>query len=282
MGLTKAHFKQVQSMASWVLPQLDHMIELFYQWLANQPEWETFFSDPDRVQLVKQLQVKHWRDLFSTERLDREYLQRRVRVGEVHARIGLSLAAYFSGVEQSFQLFASELRHPDGRGATVEEVSAMGKMLHVDAMLVIEAYNLVTQRKIADQAEALLEMSTPVAELWESVLLLPIVGVVDSSRAREMMGSVLRHIAESRAKVLIIDISGVPVVDTAVADHLVKMTRATRLMGCSAILSGLSAAVAQTIVELGINIEGIETTATLRDATARAYRQVGLRLAPME
>ena len=278
MALDEKTLKTVERMGEWVRPQITEAIELFYDWMREQPEWDIFFRDPDKIAYAKNLQTKHWEDLFLGGVVNDAYVARRVRVGQVHARIGLSLAAYFAGAEVSFQIFTGQLTRPDGGTATPEEIRAFGKLLHIDALLTIEAYNAVTQKKITDQAEALMEMSTPVAELWESVLLLPVVGVVDSQRAEDMMTSVLRHIAEYRARVLIIDISGVPVVDTAVADHLIKVTRATRLMGCNTILSGLSAAVAQTIVELGINTDDLETTATLRDATARAYRQVGLQL----
>ena len=278
MGLDSQSLSTIQKMGEWVIPKLGEAIELFYDWMRDQPEWDIFFRNPEKLAYTKNLQTKHWEDLFLGGIVNDTYVERRVKVGQVHARIGLSLAAYFAGAEVSFQIFTGQLKRPDGNTATPDEIRAFGKMLHIDALLTIEAYNAVTQKKIADQAEALMEMSTPVAELWESVLLLPVVGIVDSQRAEDMMTSVLRHIAESRAQVLIIDISGVPVVDTAVADHLIKVTRATRLMGCTSILSGLSASIAQTIVELGIDTSALETTATLRDATARAYKRVGLSL----
>lgn len=280
MGLGDKTIDIVRSMGEWVIPQLDRAIELFYEWMVDQPEWDVFFQNPERVAYAQGRQRDHWEDLFTAETFNDAYVDRRVLVGKVHARIGLSLAAYLAGVENIFELFTTHLLRPDGQPAQPEEVRAFAKILHIDALLVIEAYNAVTQKKIADQAEAMMEMSTPVAELWESVLLLPIVGVVDSSRAEDIMSAVLRHIADARAKVLILDISGVPVVDTAVADHLIKVTRATRLMGCRTILSGLSPGVAQTIVELGIDTSDLDTTATLRDATARAYRQVGVALVP--
>jgi rsbT co-antagonist protein RsbR len=90
------------------------------------------------------------------------------------------------------------------------------------------------------------------------------------------MGSVLRRIAQSRSRVFIIDISGVGVVDTAVANHLIKITKATPLMGCACLLSGVSPEIAQTVVELGIDVTGIQTTATLRDALEEAFHRVGV------
>lgn len=122
---------------------------------------------------------------------------------------------------------------------------------------------------------AVQQMSTPVTPIWEGILLLPLVGILDSMRTSDIMKKSLAMISELRAKVFVLDISGVPTVDTAVANQLIKITRATRLLGCQAIVSGLSPAIAHTIVELGVNVESIQTTATLRDAFERALTIVG-------
>ena len=118
-------------------------------------------------------------------------------------------------------------------------------------------------------------MSTPVTPIWEGILLLPLVGVLDSMRAADIMKKSLSMISEARAKVFVLDISGVATVDTAVANQLIKITKATRLMGCHAIISGLSPAIAHTIVELGVDVESIRTTATLRDAFETALTIIG-------
>lgn len=118
-------------------------------------------------------------------------------------------------------------------------------------------------------------MSTPVTPIWEGILLLPLVGVLDSMRASDIMKKSLSMISETRAKVFVLDISGVATVDTAVANQLIKITKATRLMGCHAIVSGLSPAIAHTIVELGVDVESIRTTATLRDAFETALTIIG-------
>jgi len=122
---------------------------------------------------------------------------------------------------------------------------------------------------------AVQQMSTPVTPIWEGILLLPLVGVLDSMRTSDIMKKSLSMISEMRAKVFVLDISGVATVDTAVANQLIKITKATRLMGCQAIVSGLSPAIAHTIVELGVDVESIRTTATLRDAFETALTVIG-------
>ncbi len=130
---------------------------------------------------------------------------------------------------------------------------------------------------ITDEVEkrslALLEMSTPVTKIWDGVLFAPIVGIVDSKRSVDIMNKALSSIADTRARTLLLDIGGVAVVDTAVANHLIKIAKAAVLMGCDTIISGISPAIAQTIAELGIDMGSIQTTSTieaaLRDSIAR-------------
>jgi methyl-accepting chemotaxis protein len=120
---------------------------------------------------------------------------------------------------------------------------------------------------------AMLEMSTPVTKIWDGVLFAPIVGIVDSKRSLDIMNKALHSIADTRASTLLLDISGVAVVDTAVANHLIKIAKAAVLMGCKTIISGISPAIAQTIAELGIDLGSIQTTSTieaaLRDSITR-------------
>ena len=131
---------------------------------------------------------------------------------------------------------------------------------------------------ISAQAKSLVELSTPVTEIWDGILLLPIVGIVDSRRAHDIMNSVLETIAKKQARQMILDISGVAVVDTAVANHFIKITRATRMMGCECSISGVSPSIAQTIVELGIDVGSVRTVATMRDALISAFQEVGVRV----
>jgi methyl-accepting chemotaxis protein len=117
---------------------------------------------------------------------------------------------------------------------------------------------------------AMLEMSTPVAKIWEGVLFAPIVGIVDSRRSGDIMNRALSSIVENRAHTLMLDISGVGVVDTAVANHLIKIAKAAVLMGCKTIISGISPAIAQTITELGIDLGSVHTTSTIETALRNA------------
>jgi rsbT co-antagonist protein RsbR len=131
-------------------------------------------------------------------------------------------------------------------------------------------------------AEAIAEMSTPISRLWEGILLLPLVGMMTSVRIKSVMTAVLENISATQAKVIILDISGVSLVDTYIANHFIKIAKATRLMGCVCVLSGITPMVAQTIVELGVNVDEIETTGTMKDALERAFAYTDVHLLSKE
>lgn len=130
--------------------------------------------------------------------------------------------------------------------------------------------------RLREQSNTIRQMSTPTIKLWDGILVLPVVGVVDSMRAQHMMESMLNKIMETYSKVIILDIHGVAAVDTAVANHLIKITKATKLMGCECIISGISPAVAQTILQLGIDMGEIITKSTLSDALSEAFSMLNM------
>ncbi len=121
-------------------------------------------------------------------------------------------------------------------------------------------------------------MATPIMSLWEGILFLPIIGVVDTHRSQVTMDGLLKEIEKKEAKVVILDILGVLSVDTAVANHLVKITKATKLMGCDCIISGMSPEVAKTMVELGIGLGGVLTQASLKQSLSEALRTLGFKV----
>ncbi len=147
----------------------------------------------------------------------------------------------------------------------------------VDAlgMHTIMAFQKSREAIISRQQEELLELSTPVVKLWDGILALPMIGTLDSARTQVVMESLLHRIVETGAQVAIIDITGVPTVDTLVAQHLLKTVTAIRLMGAEAIISGIRPQIAQTIVHLGVDLHDVTTRANLADALAIALERTG-------
>jgi len=141
-----------------------------------------------------------------------------------------------------------------------------------------EAYQKTREEVISRQQRELLELSTPVVELWKDILALPLIGTLDSSRTQVVMESLLEKIVASGASIAIIDITGVPTVDTLVAQHLMKTVAAARLMGADCIISGIRPQIAQTIVHLGVDLSQVTTKASLADAFLVALARTGSRI----
>ncbi len=141
-----------------------------------------------------------------------------------------------------------------------------------------EVHQQAREEVISRQQQEMLELSTPVVKLWDGILALPMIGTLDSSRTQVVMESLLQRIVETGSEVAIIDITGVPLVDTLVAQHLLKTVTAARLMGADCIISGIRPQIAQTIVHLGVDLAGVTTKATLADALALALRRSHLKV----
>ena len=142
-------------------------------------------------------------------------------------------------------------------------------------LLTVRAFQKSREEVINRQQQELLELSTPVVKLWDGVLAVPMIGTLDSARTQIVMESLLQKIVEDGAEIAIIDITGVPTVDTLVAQHLLKTVTAIRLMGADCIISGVRPQIAQTIVHLGVDLQGVTTKANLADALALALKRTG-------
>jgi rsbT co-antagonist protein RsbR len=161
--------------------------------------------------------------------------------------------------------------------AQLAEVTwSTSELLDKLGLLTTEVNQKGREEIIARQQQELLELSTPVVQLWKGVLALPLIGTLDSARTQVVMESLLQAIVDTGSSIAIIDITGVPVVDTLVAQHLLKTVAAARLMGADCIISGIRPQIAQTIVHLGVEINDVITKATLADAFAIALQRIGL------
>jgi rsbT co-antagonist protein RsbR len=285
-GIDDDDLALIREAGGLLLDRMDAFVHDWYVWLRTHEEFVTFFGSADELLAhVMRQQAKHWGTFFAG-RIDAGYLSARRHVGTVHGRIDLPNVIYLAGMFMADTLLKGHLQRaaPDHPRAAAMAL-AIEKLIFLDTYLVLDQIH-TTQREAAERAaeenallearsEALLEQATPVTPIWEGILLLPLIGVLDSSRTQEIMTKTLAMISQSRTKVFMLDISGVRTVDTAVANQLVKITQATRLMGCEAIVSGISPEIAFTMVELGVDIGSIRTTATLRDAFEIALAIVG-------
>ncbi|HTV14671.1 MAG TPA: STAS domain-containing protein [Acidobacteriaceae bacterium] len=156
-----------------------------------------------------------------------------------------------------------------------DAIWAATELLDGLALVTTEAYIVTREELILRQQQELMELSTPVVKLWDGVLALPIIGTLDSARTQVVMENLLQAVVSTNSRYAIIDITGVPTVDTLVAQHLLKTITAARLMGAECIISGVRPQIAQTIVHLGINLEDVMTRANLSDAFAATLKLSG-------
>jgi rsbT co-antagonist protein RsbR len=165
------------------------------------------------------------------------------------------------------------------RERTKEQLSGdlwkVSELLDKLGLYTVTAFQRSREEVINRQQLELLELSTPVIKLWDDILALPLIGTLDSARTQIVMESLLQKIVETESQVAIIDITGVPTVDTLVAQHLLKTVTALRLMGADCIISGVRPQIAQTIVHLGVDLQGVTTKASLADALALALKRTG-------
>lgn len=163
----------------------------------------------------------------------------------------------------------------DDPKALAKQTVAASALFDKLGLFTVEVYHKSREQIILRQQQELLELSTPVVQLWQDILALPLIGSLDSARTSVVMENLLQKIVDTGASIAIIDITGVPTVDTLVAQHLLKTVAAARLMGADCIISGIRPQIAQTIVHLGVNLEDVTTKATLADAFVVALKRTG-------
>ncbi|MBL6276842.1 STAS domain-containing protein [Micromonospora fiedleri] len=196
-------------------------------------------------------------------------------VSRGQARQGFSAAETATGVFALKDALLSVMEADQSAG-TLRDYVAFGTLVDQMGLFTFESYVRTRESLIADQAEQLLELSTPVVKLWEGVVAVPLVGTLDSARAQVVMERLLQTLVDTGSPYAIIDITGVPAVDTQVAQHILKTVVAARLMGADCIISGIRPQIAQTIVALGIEFGDIATKASLADALRHVLRLTGV------
>jgi len=184
----------------------------------------------------------------------------------------------FSLKQPLFERMRTELERDPA--ALADAVWKSNILLDKLGLYTTEVYQKSREEVIARQQQDMLELSTPVVLLWDGILALPLIGTLDSARTQVVMESLLQKIVDTGAGIAIIDITGVPTVDTLVAQHLLKTVAAARLMGAECIISGIRPQIAQTVVHLGVDLQDVTTKATLADAFAVALRKLDLAVAP--
>jgi rsbT co-antagonist protein RsbR len=251
------------------------VIEAFYSHLLRFGETSAFFQDHRTLERVKRLQVQYFMRLTEGT-YDRQYVGDRLKIGAVHERIGLDVKYYLGSYnfylrEVATRLIGAFAAEPE---RAMDMYLSLMKLVFLDIGLAIDTYVFQRERTIGQQQEAIRKLSTPVLQVRDRLLILPIIGVIDRQRTRQLTEQLLHAIRANRAKVVVIDITGVPALDSNEANRLIQTVEAARLMGATAIVSGLSAEVAQTLVDLAVGLERVHTVGDLQGGIEMAERML--------
>jgi rsbT co-antagonist protein RsbR len=255
---------------------VDPVIEAFYNHLLAFEETQEVFRDPMILGRVKGMQREYF--LRLTQGIyDTAYVENRLKIGEVHERIGLPVKSYLGMYNFYLRAVAGRLlaAYKQELARTLPTFLSLMKLVFLDIGLAIDTYSFRRERNIRIQQEAIREIPTPVLHVRERLLIVPVIGVLDSAHARRLTDQLLRAIRDNRAKVVVLDITGVPSVDSRIANHVLQTVEACRLMGATVIVTGLSAEVAQTLVAIGVDLAKLNTIDDLQGGIDEADRLLG-------
>jgi rsbT co-antagonist protein RsbR len=224
------------------------------------------------------IQRDNMQDIMGPEwNLVREFL---TTLSRTRSKLGVSPSETATFVLSLKQPIFIRLREDLGKEseALADEIWTLTTLLDKLGLFTTEMYMKSREEVITRQSQEMLELSTPVVTLWDGIIALPLIGTLDSARTQVVMENLLQKIVEEGSAIAIIDITGVPTVDTLVAQHLLKTIAAARLMGADCIISGIRPQIAQTIVHLGVDLGEVVTKASLADAFTVALQRTGKRV----
>jgi rsbT co-antagonist protein RsbR len=249
------------------------VIDAFYEHLMAFEEARGFFDDQQVLERVKRRQKSYFIRLTQGD-YDRAYARERLHIGAVHERIGLGIELYLGSYNLYLREVAGRLfqAFPDDPGRALAIFLSLMKLVFLDIGLAIDTYVHQRERTINRQQDAIRQLSTPVLQLREGLLLMPIVGEMEGERARQLTRQLLASIRDRRARVVVLDVTGVPSIDSNVANHLLRTVDAARLMGATSIVTGISTEVAETLVGLGLGLESLTTVGDLQGGIEHAQR----------
>jgi rsbT co-antagonist protein RsbR len=252
----------------------DEIVDELYELLLVHEESRRFFADDATVRRVKAAQKRYFLGLFEG-RCDLAYVEDRLRVGAAHERVGLPtkwyLGAYARYLRSTMKRLLAASSSTDAHAA----FESIQKLVYFDMALAVDSYIAASLATLARHQSAIRELSTPAIRVHDGILLLPLIGTIDTARANQVMETILKRVSDEHAQVVILDIAGVPTVDTKVADHLIQTTAAVRLLGATTILTGIRAEVSRTLVQLGVDVSSMDTRARLGEGIELALSRVG-------
>jgi rsbT co-antagonist protein RsbR len=279
VGLQHDDLVRLATVKSVVVSRADDYTTAFFDYLAGFEEAASLFSKPEVLKEAKRLKREHLIAMVQGD-YSKRYVDQRLQLAALYGEAGLDVRVFLGAYHYLMTLIGGDImaRFIDDPAAAFKMFVSLKKVGFFDIAIIIDALIAQREHTIGVQQEAIRELSTPVLQLRQGLLILPIIGVMDTQRARQLTDALLRAIRSTRAKVVVMDITGVAAVDSKVANHLVQTVEAARLMGTVVIVTGLSAAVAQTLVVLGVDLSGVDTLGDLQGGIEKAERLLGYKV----
>jgi len=269
-------YERIAAIKDLVIHHAEEFTATFFDYLSTLEEAKGLLGSRALTDKARKLKRDHLVEMVQGEYGVR-YAEQRVELGLLYSKAGLESRAFLGAFHQLLRNIGSRVMKQHERSALegFENFMSLKKIAFFDVALIVDVLVFERERVIRQQQEAIRELSTPVLQIRDRLLLLPIIGVIDTHRARLITENLLRAIRANRAKMVVMDVTGVATIDSKVANHLLQSVSAARLMGAFVIVSGLSADVAQSLVALGIELTKLNTVGDLQGGVEEAERMLG-------
>jgi rsbT co-antagonist protein RsbR len=283
VGLEPADLGRIATLKELVRERADEYTAAFFQHLATLDEARPLLANRAALDRARQLKREHLLAMAEGD-YGIPYVEQRLELGVLYAKVGLDARVFLGAFHRLLMAIGSSVMKRYERSPTegFEGFMALKKVAFFDIGLIVDTLVYERERIIRQQQEAIRELSTPVLQIRGRMLLLPIIGVIDTHRARFITENLLRAIRTNRARVVVMDVTGVATIDSRVANHLLQTVAAARLMGALVIVTGLSSEVAQSLVGLGIELTKLNTVGDLQGGIEEAERILGYRVVQTE
>jgi len=279
VGLEPDDLTRIAAVKNLVVKRTSDYTAAFFKHLGTLEEAAGLIKKRDMLEEAKRQKHEHLVAMVSGN-YGKDYVEQRIRLGLLYSKAGLDVRVFLGAFHHLMRAIGIDVmkQFQSDPVEGFQNFMALKKVGFLDLSIIVDVMYFERERTIAIQQAAIRELSTPVLQLRERLLILPIIGVLDSQRAKQLTDGLLHAIRANRAKVVVIDITGVGAVDSKVANHLIQTVAAARLMGTKVVVTGLSADVAQALVALGIDLGPIMTSGDLQGGLEEAERLLGYKV----
>ncbi len=279
VGFMPDDLRRIARVRPVIEPEAGELATAFFEFLRSVDDSAPLFRKPNLLAEGKRLKQAHIVSMVQGQ-YGLSYAQERLELGLLYSRGGLDVRLFLGAYNELMRLIGNLIMHQGGGAPddAFQNFTSLKKLAFFDLGLIIDVLIAERERLISAQQDAIRALSTPVLQVRDRMLVLPIIGIIDTQRAKQLTESLLLAIRANRAKVAVMDITGVAAVDSKVANHLIQTVAAARLMGAHIIVTGLSADVAQALVALGVDLGALDTVGDLQGGLEEAEQMLGYRV----